>query len=251
MHSFLKRQLKSFCRTLLKRGSSFPRFVEEVLGENILVFAPHPDDAVFSCGGTILKSVRSGKRLTIVYMTSGVKGTSHPRQPNDLARERREEAREGAAVIRVSNLVFLDFPDLGLHKAKDTTSRTREILSATKPDVLFLPFFLEAHPDHRATADIIYRLIREGSFAGECYQYETWTPLPANILIDISREIEEKIRAVRCHRSQISEMDLDDFARSLSRFRAMGSRSRLRDYAEAFLHMKAEEYARLRKDFTG
>jgi len=247
MQGFFKRQLKSFCLAILGRESSFPHFVEEVAGENILLFAPHPDDAVFSCGGTILKSVRSGKHFTIVYMTGGAKGASRPNQPNQLVKKRKEEAKEGAAVIGVNRLVFLDFPDLGLQKARDALDRTREILSTSKPDSLFFPFFLDAHPDHRATADILGALLQEGSFKGSCYLYETWTPLPANILVDISSEIEDKIKAVRCHRSQISETDLDDFARALNRYRAMGTRARLRDYAEAFLYVGADEYVQLWK----
>ena len=38
---------------------------------NILVFAPHPDDEVLGCGGTIIKHVMNGDNVYVCVVTSG------------------------------------------------------------------------------------------------------------------------------------------------------------------------------------
>ena len=39
---------------------------------NVLVIAPHPDDEVLGCGGTIARSALAGDRVQVVVATRGV-----------------------------------------------------------------------------------------------------------------------------------------------------------------------------------
>jgi len=39
--------------------------------KKIVVFAPHPDDETWGCGGTIAKKLREGYEILIVVMTDG------------------------------------------------------------------------------------------------------------------------------------------------------------------------------------
>ncbi len=45
-----------------------------VVPESILVFAPHPDDELLSCGGTIMKYRELGSKITVVVATGGLGG---------------------------------------------------------------------------------------------------------------------------------------------------------------------------------
>jgi LmbE family N-acetylglucosaminyl deacetylase len=87
-------------------------------------FAPHPDDAVFSCGGQIATLSRAGKRCVIVTVMAGDPPPEMRLTPfieelwarwglGDGARAtaaRRQEDQEAAAALGAA-IVFLDFPD--------------------------------------------------------------------------------------------------------------------------------------------
>jgi LmbE family N-acetylglucosaminyl deacetylase len=63
-----------------------------------LVVAPHPDDDVIGCGGSIIRHIRRGHTVTVVYMTSGEAGSLvHPKEELRLIRE--AEAREAASLM--------------------------------------------------------------------------------------------------------------------------------------------------------
>ena len=50
---------------------------------DILAFGAHPDDVELSCGGTIIKYIKEGKRVGIVDLTRGELGT----QGNETIRD--------------------------------------------------------------------------------------------------------------------------------------------------------------------
>ncbi|MCK9232707.1 MAG: PIG-L family deacetylase, partial [Syntrophales bacterium] len=76
----------------------------------ILVAAPHPDDEWIGCGGSLLKHIRRGNPVTVVYMTSGEAG-GLGRTREALAAVREAEAREAAAFAGITDLIFLGNPD--------------------------------------------------------------------------------------------------------------------------------------------
>ncbi|MEM2914808.1 MAG: PIG-L family deacetylase, partial [Candidatus Bathyarchaeia archaeon] len=41
------------------------------MNKKVLIFAPHPDDETFGCGGTIAKRVSEGYEVFIIVMTDG------------------------------------------------------------------------------------------------------------------------------------------------------------------------------------
>ena len=50
------------------------RRLKAVAMENIIVFAPHPDDDIIGCGGSIARQLQQGNKVSIVYLTSGDAG---------------------------------------------------------------------------------------------------------------------------------------------------------------------------------
>ena len=85
--------------------------------DSVLVFAPHPDDDIIGCGGTLIHHVQAGARVAHVYMTSG-DALSRKRRSKSLARIREKEAKRGAQIIGVSELIFLREPDSALRSTK-------------------------------------------------------------------------------------------------------------------------------------
>ena len=224
--------------------------------KQVVVLAPHMDDEVLGCGGTLRKHVLSGGQVTVVYMTDGRKGNPDLYQQNgaksDIAGEetkvasvRKDEAARAAKVLGTQELIFLDGPDGSLQPSPLVVKRLREILQEKKPMVIYLPSLFDLHDDHWATNWVFHKASSNLLFSQDwnpVYRgYEVWSPLLANRIVDISDVIETKEMALRHFESQMSHTD---FARALLGLNAYRSlyHFRGRGYAEAFFESTPEQY---------
>ena len=173
----------------------------------VLVFAPHNDDEVLGVGGTIARLAREGHKITVCEATSGPKYEMMQR-----------EAREAHKVLGASASVFLNLPVNGLRNMPQTeiNQAVAEAVNAVQPDLAFLPHQGDMHTDHSALAMAAMVALRPVSCPSvrRIYAYETlseteWnTPTVENAFlpntwVDISSDIETKLEAMRCYRSQL------------------------------------------------
>jgi len=77
----------------------------EVL-ENVLVIAPHPDDEVLGCGGTIKRLTDSGVRVTVLVASRGKKTLYSEEKIINV----RKQALNAHRVLGVSETFFFDYP---------------------------------------------------------------------------------------------------------------------------------------------
>lgn len=210
----------------------------------IMVFAPHPDDEVIGCGGTIATHVRAGDEVVIVYLTSGEAGSLSV--PCDELRTTREgEARQGAKHLGVKDLIFLRFPDGYLAFAPECIRTLVNLVRERKPDVVYLPHAQEGPRDHRVTHELGLEAVRRagGPWFQDCgaepwavkhvLAYEVWTPIVSPTYYnDVTPWIDLKLAAIRCHASQVSTVAYDEAVKGLNRSR--GILSGMGDYCEAF-----------------
>jgi LmbE family N-acetylglucosaminyl deacetylase len=209
--------------------------------ERVLVIAPHPDDEAIGCGGAICLHRREGSAVHVVFLTSGERYTEEvPAERNRLVRE--AEARQAAGVLDVQGLDFLRLPDLGVGGCIDEAAgQLRSLLAARTPDILYVPHPEEAHPDHAAAVVIVRAALASLSSEAPRPQlrgYEVWSPLTRHHWVeDISAVMPQKVRAVRCYRSQLRLFRYDAAVRGLNRYRGiLHAASR---YAEAFIALDA------------
>lgn len=123
------------------------------LAASALVVAPHQDDEVLGCGGTILRKRDLGAPVTLVFLTDGA--TSHVRlmPPQRMRELRREEALAAAARLGVAAdaVHFLDLPNRELSGHVETAAaRLTELLDAAAPAEVYTPWAGEPPPDHAA-----------------------------------------------------------------------------------------------------
>lgn len=149
----------------------------ELSSGSAIVFAPHPDDEVLGCGGTIALKVQAGAKVTIVVMTDG--RTSHAgRIPMDeLIRRRRAEALEAADRLGLpsDSCVFLDFPDSELAAHAFTAGRrVEELLARYSPRHVFVPSRRDSLTDHIATFNIVRSAIRRSRLDATLFEYPVW-----------------------------------------------------------------------------
>jgi LmbE family N-acetylglucosaminyl deacetylase len=181
-----------------------------------LVFAPHADDESFGMGGSIALATAAGVMVDVVIITDGSLGGGG----DDLIAVREREAREAAALLGVSSVVFLKQKDRGLQVASAIVSDIRELIVTRQPAAVFFPGIYEAHPDHRATALLVWQALQStpGNKAVPV-SYEITGQSPVNCLVDITSVMDRKKQVIGVYRSQLGEKNYLDVVLSLNRLR--------------------------------
>jgi N-acetylglucosamine malate deacetylase 1 len=252
-------------KSLLSRdGRYWPQIVTDFSAKLVLVIAPHMDDEILGCGGALRKHVLSGAHVTVVYMTDGRRGGDrglyrrglHQKVIEEfestLVIQRKEEAQRAAEIIGIQKQIFLDHSDGDLKVSHQTVEQLQTILQENRPTVVYLPTILDIHPDHRATNRICYaatkNLYRANDISPIYREYEVWTPVLSNRIIDISDVVETKNKAIEQFSSQIAQTNYLRTQLSLNAYRSLYC-SQGFGYAEAFFESSAEQHRSLVRRF--
>ncbi len=142
-----------------------------------LVFAPHPDDEVLGCGGTIILKAQASTRVKVVVMTDGRASHRGLIDEDELVKMRRAEAQEAARRIGLNeaDYVFLDFEDHRLHEYRDTArERVVQIIGQFKPDEIYLPHRNDGLGDHVETNRIVRRAVASVGRPVTLLEYPVW-----------------------------------------------------------------------------
>ncbi len=115
---------------------------------SILVIGPHPDDQELAMGGTIALLAAQGHRVTLLDLTNG-----EPTPFGDPATRAREAAAAAEALGAPSNpirRIQLGLPNRRVQHTLEARHAVAGAIRAVQASVLFVPYFEDAHPDHRA-----------------------------------------------------------------------------------------------------
>jgi LmbE family N-acetylglucosaminyl deacetylase len=196
----------------------------EFVPKSAMVIVAHPDDIEFGCAGTCAKWARRGARVVYVLVTSGNIGTheaGHTRQT--IAELREQEQRAAAAICGVSEVEFLRYndgevmPTLELRKdlVRMIRKHTPEVVVAMDPTRMYSGNGYINHPDHRAVAVATMDAIAPVASMPLMYPElgpahkvrEVWIQWvdDADTWVDISETLDQKMEALRQHRSQVGE----------------------------------------------
>ena len=176
---------------------------------DLLAVAAHRDDVELTCGGTLIKHGRAGRRTGIIDLTAGEMGT---RGSADL---RAAEAAAAAKVLGVSVRENLGLPDAAIENTPDTRRALAQRIRTLRPQVVIAPAPRGRHPDHRVAS----QLIRDACFLAGLSKLDPTTPphrprkvihaiayredyVKPTFVVDISDEFDAKLDAVRCYASQ-------------------------------------------------
>jgi bacillithiol biosynthesis deacetylase BshB1 len=177
---------------------------------DVLVVAPHPDDAELGVGGTILRLLAQGWRVGVLDLTDG-----EPTPHGSIA----VRLQETAAATEVLNLTWrhnLALTNRELQADLDSRRSLAEVFRLTRPRWIFAPFWEDAHPDHVAASQLVedarfWAKLSKTDMKGEPFHPQRifyyycvhlkMVPQPA-FVVDISEYCEAKLRAVACYASQ-------------------------------------------------
>lgn len=182
-----------------------------------LVFAPHADDETFGMGGSLLRAHWLGVATRLVIMTDGAQGGTQ----SDLVRIREDEARRAAQLLGCSDVDFMREPDRGLAPAAALSRKLADLIQEVNPGLVFFPGLFEPHPDHRATALLVWDALK--LIAPEQrpipVSYEITVQSPVNLLVDVTDWMEQKQKVITLYHSQLQENRYLELSAALNKLR--------------------------------
>lgn len=179
-------------------------------GLDILVVAPHPDDAELGMGGGIARWIEQGKRVGILDLTNG-----EP-TPYGTPEKRAAETSQASKILGVKWRWNLGLRNRFVEPTLEARHRLAGFFRLVRPRWIFAPYWEDAHPDHIAATQLVeaarfWSKLSNSDLAGEPYHPERIfyyycihlkiVPQPA-FVFDISGTWQKKFAAIKAFESQ-------------------------------------------------
>lgn len=116
---------------------------------DLLVVAPHPDDAEIGAAGALLLAKARGQKTGVLELTSG-----EPTPHGSLEIRARETAR-ATEILQLDWRGNLDLPNRSLEPTLEARRALAEVFRLTQPRLILAPYWEDAHPDHLAANALV------------------------------------------------------------------------------------------------
>lgn len=211
-----------------------------------LVIAPHPDDEMIGCGGTLLRRNNEGVIVgwLIVTQISEEQGWNS----NDVRRrnEEIEKVRYGLD-IHENHLFQLGYPTtkLDIVPLGDLIQKMSDVFNSFHPEEVLIPHYGDVHSDHRIVFDsvsactkwfrypFVKRIMAYESLSETDYNLDPEKHFHPNLYVDIKNYLDKKVDLLKQYESEISDFP---FPRSELSVRAL---AQLRGSQSGFLAAEA------------
>lgn len=153
--------------------------------ERVLVVAPHPDDEVIGCAGTILHHLACGDCVWVVCVTDGRGSRAFGLPPQEMAKRRSDEIRQVAQFLKLDNLIWFGLPECEW-QSEDLASLLQKTLQNYQPTLIYAPTCIDFHPEHYKVACTLANILQPGP---EVRGYQIHVPLThhlSNLVVDVS-----------------------------------------------------------------
>lgn len=218
----------------------------------ILVFAPHADDEVLGCGGTIARYAEGGEEVHVCIVTNAFPpiGDNKEAEKNHWPINLYPETMKVKEVLGIKNYYFLRFPAVFLETIprNEFNGAIQKLINNVMPDIVFIPHFGDMQKDHTLTAEAVMVAVRPKGkhIIQQVYSYETlseteWN-IPhiknsfiPNVFIDISNQLDKKLKAMSCYQSQLSKFPNPRSLEALKALAYYRGSTMQKDAAEAFM----------------
>ena len=213
---------------------------------NILVIAPHPDDEVLGCGGTMARLAKENHAVYVAILTKA--------GPPLFTTEQVERGRSHALLshkhLGVEETIFCDFPaaKLDMVPHADVNKKIGEIVTRVAPEMMFIPFGSDIHLDHQHAflSSLVAARPNQAIYPKKIYAYETlsetnWnapylsSAFHPNAFFDISDYLDIKLTAFSMHEDQVKQFPHERSLTTLKALATLRGSTVHRTAAEAFL----------------
>lgn len=205
----------------------------------VLAIGCHPDDLEIACGGTLRKYADQGAEVTMCHVANGNLGHV-VLEPGPLREIRTLEAERSGRILGAKEIINLDVDDTRVDSHDQAViDAVADVVRHARPDVIITHNDDDYMQDHTETS----RLVTNGSFcSGLSHRPRQYEPFSSFVpvffmdtlagvnfqpthYVDITAQIDTKIRALECHESQLKWMlehdgiDFADMVRTCSKYR--------------------------------
>lgn len=232
--------------------------------KTILAIVAHPDDAEFTCAGTLALLKSRGWKIEMATMTAGDCGSmEHSRE--EISEIRKKEAASAAELLD-SDYHCLECEDIFLMYDKTTLLKTISLIRKTRPKIVFTMSPSCYMVDHETTS----RLVQTACFSAGIINIKTegfapynYIPylyyvdpmegkdkfgeeIKASTIVDISTEIDIKERMLKCHESQRSWLmahnGMDEYTLTMRKLSQKRGSEISTKYAEGFRQHRGHSF---------
>lgn len=180
---------------------------------DMLVVAPHPDDAELGMGGTIAKMIGEGMRVGVLDLTTG-----EP-TPHGSEERRREETHVATEALGLTWRGNAGLVNRELQHTLEARRRVASYFRVLRPRWIFAPYWNDAHPDHVAATEMIeaarfWSKLSKTDMPGQRYHPERVyyyfcihlrLAVQPDWIVDISDHWPAKRASIQAYRSQFIE----------------------------------------------
>ncbi len=177
-----------------------------------MLIAAHPDDAEIAMGGTISAMNSENQELIIVDLTNG-----EP-TPFGSPEIRLKETHASNQVLGIKKRIMLDIPNREIQDTIENRKKVANLIREHKPDILFIPYWEDGHPDHINAHALCTAARFYSKFSKSDLQFEPHYParvfhyfslhmrlkIQPSFIFDISKHIDKKMDALKAYHSQFS-----------------------------------------------
>ena len=205
----------------------------------ILVIAPHPDDELLGCGGTLLRRKSEGAILGWVIMTKISEDTGWSKNSVQERENEIEQVRKGLGV-QPGHLFQLGFPTTKLDTSPmgELIAKVSEVFQTFQPEEVFIPHPGDVHSDHRITFEAVSactkwfrypsvkRVLAYETLSETEFSLDSGKAFQPNVFVDISQYIEQKLELLRIYASELGEFPFprsETAIQALAQFRGSSS----------------------------
>lgn len=216
-----------------------------------LVVAPHPDDEILGCGGTLLRRKAEGGALGWLIVTGIAADAGWP--PERVA-QRDLEIQQVASALACDEVFNLRLPaaQLDTLPMSEVVAQFAAAFKQFRPDEVLLPHRGDVHTDHRVAFDAgaacskwfrypsVRRVLTYETVSETEFGLDSGAAFHPNCFVDIGDYLERKLQIMQIYQSELGRFP---FPRSLEALRALAA---VRGAAAGFAAAEAFQLVRER-----
>lgn len=184
---------------------------------DFIAFGAHPDDVDACAGGLICKLTDAGLRGVKIDLSAG--GLAN----TGSGKKREEEARAAATIMGFSRNENLNLPDRQLALHPEYEQLVVDKIRQYRPRIVLAPVWDDKHVDHVACSKLVSQALSAAKYdkvqgnydlpahkVGQVYYYLIHHEVAPTFIVDISAVYEQKMKALKQHRSQLYKEDTEE-----------------------------------------
>ena len=173
---------------------------------NVMGIGAHFDDLELGCGGTLMKHVQKGDKVTMVIITDSSYKNAKGEQVRDVEIARQEGLK--AASIIGADLICLNYKTFMVPYDEVLSQEIVRSIEDLRIDIMYGPWVYDLHRDHQyagKTTLMAGRHVPRFLMYRSNY-YDTEHTFKGNMYSDISGFMDKKIETIKVHRSEMQRI---------------------------------------------